>query len=177
MTWAKFERDVLPTAEKIELDPPYSGNFFGLLTASDPTAPPIIQWDSEDVRNPFSWYVYHEGSKVYNWNLTTKEWVAVTAITDLPCRWKGKTNGNFEQGRMFVLAGAHDNTAPSAGLFPEVVRTDLRHVRSVIEAYSKSATPAGRMEATACGLLMIGKSWGHTLRVNGDRTYRIDRLD
>lgn len=54
MTWAKFYRTVLPTAESVEarID---SNRFMALVTASDADAPNILQWD-----NTFSWY-YHGG--------------------------------------------------------------------------------------------------------------------
>jgi hypothetical protein len=57
MTWAKFQRDVLPTATKVEAKVPQSSaRFMALVTAVDPEAPPILQWDREEARNPVSWY-------------------------------------------------------------------------------------------------------------------------
>src|SRR5207253_1562968 len=45
----------------IELQVPgSSGHFMALITATRPEAPPILQWDSEERRNPVSWY-YHSG--------------------------------------------------------------------------------------------------------------------
>lgn len=61
MTWAKFQSKVLPTATKIEVQVPASADrFMALVTAESPEAPPILQWDSEEARNTFSWY-YHAG--------------------------------------------------------------------------------------------------------------------
>jgi hypothetical protein len=57
LTWVKFQRDVLPTAYKVEAQVPASAaRFAALVTALDPTAPPILQWDREEARNPASWY-------------------------------------------------------------------------------------------------------------------------
>ena len=57
MTWEKFQRTVLPTAERIEaLIPPSPDRLMALVTAADPGAPPILQWDREDSRNAVSWY-------------------------------------------------------------------------------------------------------------------------
>ena len=61
LTWEKFVRTVLPTAARIEAQTPATPErFVALVTASDPAAPPILQWDVETNRNPFSWY-YHAG--------------------------------------------------------------------------------------------------------------------
>lgn len=55
MTWEKFKRTVLPTADKIEAKVDNLGRLMAMIMASDPTTPNILQWD-----NPFSWY-YHKG--------------------------------------------------------------------------------------------------------------------
>lgn len=61
MTWDKFARTVLPDAIAIEAQvPAVSDRFVALVTAEHPDAPPILQWDAEDRRNPLSWY-YHAG--------------------------------------------------------------------------------------------------------------------
>lgn len=55
MTWEKFQRTVLPTAENIEVLIDNSSRFMALVTSVDETAENILQWD-----NTFSWY-YHGG--------------------------------------------------------------------------------------------------------------------
>lgn len=55
MTWAKFQRVVLPTAIKIEVKVESADRFAALVTAVHPDAPNILQWD-----NATSWY-YHSG--------------------------------------------------------------------------------------------------------------------
>ncbi len=61
MTWEKFARTVLPDALSIEAQTPASPErFMALVTAANPDAPPILQWDTDDRRNPVSWY-YHAG--------------------------------------------------------------------------------------------------------------------
>lgn len=55
MTWEKFNRTVLPTAESIEVIVDNPNRFMALVTATDASAPNILQWD-----NAFSWY-YHGG--------------------------------------------------------------------------------------------------------------------
>lgn len=57
ITWEKFQRTVLPEARKIEVQvPETSSSFMALVTASNPEAPPILQWDNPILRNPVSWY-------------------------------------------------------------------------------------------------------------------------
>lgn len=55
MTWAKFHRTVMQTADKIEVMVDNPNRLMALVTASDANAENIMQWD-----NPFSWY-YHGG--------------------------------------------------------------------------------------------------------------------
>ena len=57
ITWEKFQRVVLPNAQRMEVLIPHSANHFAaLVTAADETAPPILKWDTPTARNPFSWY-------------------------------------------------------------------------------------------------------------------------
>jgi hypothetical protein len=55
MTWAKFQRTVLPTADKIEALIDNPDRFMALVTAAVEGAPNMLRWD-----NTFSWY-YHGG--------------------------------------------------------------------------------------------------------------------
>ena len=55
MTWDKFQKTILPTAESIEVNIDNPNRLMALVTASDATSENILQWD-----NPFSWY-YHGG--------------------------------------------------------------------------------------------------------------------
>ena len=180
MTWDKFQRTVLPNAKKIEMNTGWSNSFAAMVTAEDPSAPPIIQWDSEENRNPFSWYLYNGGSYASEWNLTG-EWTEVTGITLQPNLWQP----GFEHqghGVFFVLKNCKDKRNRSSGLFPEIMRGELREVRATIEAYSHSNKLSGYEEATACGILQqSGKTWTHCeLRVTtnlGVTTYKLDRWD
>lgn len=55
MTWDKFQRTVLPTADKLEVLVDNPSRMMALVTEAVPNSPNILQWD-----NPFSWY-YHGG--------------------------------------------------------------------------------------------------------------------
>ncbi|MFA2720574.1 hypothetical protein [Bacillus paranthracis] len=55
MTWEKFQRTVMQTADKIEVMVDNPNRLMALVTAVDETSENILQWD-----NTFSWY-YHGG--------------------------------------------------------------------------------------------------------------------
>ena len=182
MTWDKFQRTLLPNSKKIEMfvRQYVSTGYSALVTAEDPSAPPIIQWDSEENRNPFSWYLYAGGSTPSQWNLPAG-WVEITGITLQPNLWQP----GFERqgyGAFFVLKNCKDRQNKSSGLFPEILRGELREVRATIEAYSHSNKLSGYEEANACGrLLQSGRAWNDVeLRVTTDlgvNTYKLDRWD
>lgn len=181
MTWEKFSRQVLPNATAIEL---YTGHdrkhYAAILTAVHEDAPPILQWDRAEQRNPFSWYVYSGGSLAKDWNLTAGVYVPVTGICLQPSMWQP---GFDHHGKsVFVLLeGARDSHVNGLCLFPEILRVDLHGIRATIEAYSKSGKLSGREAATACGIrLQNGIPTSITLLVTtdiGKQAYVIDRWD
>lgn len=183
MTWEKFARTVLPDAEAVECRVPSHGPFFAFVTAEDPNAPPILQWDREDSRNAVSWYLYHGGSVSLAWGLQAGAYAEVAAITLQPSSWGAKREHQGD-GVYFVLRGARDTLRGQAGLglFPEILRSEYHGMRAAIEAYSRSKTLSGAADASACGLA-CQKSAGHwqtEVRVTskGARaSYRLDRWD
>lgn len=181
MTWDKFRRTVLADAKKIELYvPQFKSGFAAFVTAEDNAAPPIVQWDNEDHRNPFSWYLYNGGSYPEAWNLKGGEYVEVTGVTPQPNMWQSGYEHQGE-GVLFVLKNCKDRYNRSSGLFPEILRSELREVRSTIEAYSAINKLSGYDEASACGILIQnGFVKSVKLRVTTDvgvRTYTLDRWD
>lgn len=185
MTWDKFSRAVLPTAEAIEFfvaDRPDA--YIGLITAADPEAPPIVQWDHEGARNPVTWYVYVGGSAPARWNLAPGRFHPVTAITYQPSMWSGA--GKFPhhgQKVIFLLKGAKDRDyVAGGGFFPSFLKSEYHEIRSTLEAHANSAVIAGKDDAEACGIcLQKGTSWDYTFRVTargGSRlVYKLDRWD
>lgn len=180
VTWARFARLALPDARSIQAHVPLSGNFCALVTAEDPAAPPILQWDREDRRNPVSWYLYMSASHATRWCLTACEWVPVDAVALLPWAWSAPEMTHHAAGAIFIIHGARDLSHEGGALFPEILRSELHGARSVIEAYSRTAKLGGAAEASACGL-MIGGSRGVVVRVTStagvSTTYTIDRWD
>ena len=184
MTWVKFAATVLPKAEAIEFWVPSGKDaYMAMVTAQNPDAPPILQWDSETQRNPVSWYLYVNGSTPQNWNLVPNEFHRVSAVVLQPTLWD--PNRQFpHQGASvcFVLDGSRDvGYRDSAGFFPEWLRSEYHPVRATLEAYAKSAVVAGKDEAEVCGIrLTKGMTWNQIFRVTsrGLRTrYKLDRWD
>jgi hypothetical protein len=183
MTWVKFLDTVLPTAKSIEFHVnSYDKTFSCILTAFHDDAPPIIQWDSEENRNPFSWYFAYPVPSCRDWNLESG-FRKVTGICLQPSMW-GNEIGHMGKGVFFVIEGAKDTRKDDErgnALFPEILKSELREIRSTIEAYSKSAKLEGYLEASACGVMFQeGTAWDATLRVTSDMgvaTYKLDRWD
>lgn len=181
MSWDKFQRTVLPTAERMQMQAPIRGGYCALVTAVNSAAPPIIQWDCEELRNPVSWYFWAGGAQAASFGLQAGSFVDVDAITLQPSMWH---SGHEHQGAgvMFVLAGAHETANPGAALFPEILRAEFHGVRSVIESYSRASSIQGKSEPHAAGIMLKkgDASWSATVRVwaNGSSLdYQLDRWD
>jgi len=177
MTWMKFARELLPSAEKIEYHAAH-GNYCGLLTAVDQEAPSLFQWP-----HPVSWYVYHGGSMPGQWNLYAGAWTEVTGLSNSPAQWGDRkiTIPHFSESVVAFLKGAKDYRSAGLCLFPEILKSELHGVRSVIEAYSAKGTPEGRDEGTANGIVFGSKgAINARLRVTSGASSReilIDRWD
>lgn len=167
MSWARFVRDVLSTAERVEALVPVRGPFFSLMTAAHRDAPPILKWDNERARNPVSWYVYSMGSTASSFNLTANQWVEVDYMLRRPDQWGVAPHLDTSGAIMFVLHGARDTYHPGLALFPEIIKSDLHGVRSVIEAYSNRNRLPAAPKAQVAGLMFdkTMETWGLQLRV------------
>ncbi|MDB5870231.1 MAG: hypothetical protein JWP96_2563 [Polaromonas sp.] len=181
MTWEKFQRTVLPGAERIEFCAlERHDSYSSLVTAVHADAPPILQWDREDRRNPVSWYFWHGGSTAAQFGLKAGKFHPVAAIALKPSMWNG---GHEHQGEgvMFIIKGAKDSRRPSACLFPEMLKAEFHGVRSVLEAYSKGARMESADQASAAGvMLQKGQSWDALVRVGSNGRsldYKLGRWD
>lgn len=180
ITWTRFVREALTDASAIEVRVPMHGNFCALVTAVNADAPPILQWDRPERRNPVSWYVYNGGSPAARWGLMDDAWATVTALTLQPSMWGEFPPAHYGRSAIAVIADARDVASSGGALFPEFLRSELHGVRATIEAYSRTATLAGAADASACGL-RFGDQGEVLLRVvtrTGSRfVYRVDRWD
>jgi hypothetical protein len=182
LTWEKFARTVLPKAEQVEIQVPAHGSFSGLVTSADPDAPPILQWDRENARNPMSWYFYVNGSPAEQWNLRGGTWATVSAITLKPSMWGDRPLDHHGKGVFILIEACRDlRYSGGAGFFPDYLRSEYHEIRKTMEAYAKAAIVAGKDEATACGIgLSAGQTWNAMLRVTSSgvvTSYKLDRWD
>lgn len=165
MTWEKFSRDIMPTAERIQYLTKRSDSYTSFVTATNQDAPPIIQWDTLEKRNPVSWYFYHGGATSSSYSLDAGKFCDVLAISLKPSMWDG-ANEHQGKGVAFLIDGARDQREPTACLFPEILKAEFREIRSVIEAYSNSAKIEEIDGDVAAGVMLSsGDSWSSTLRV------------
>ena len=154
-----------------------------MITASDPAAPPILQWDLPDERNPVSWYFYVSGSLPARWNLKPSVYHPVTAVCLQPTLWKpAKSFAHHGEKVFFLLKGAWDREyTKGCGFFPEFLRSEFHEIRATLEAYAQNAEVAGKDAAECCGIgLQKGTAWNHTFRVTAKgirTTYKLDRWD
>lgn len=184
LTWEKFARTVLPTAESIEIFIAATlQSWCGFLTATHHDAPPILQWDDAELRNPVSAFVYVGGSHANNWSVTPG-WQKVSGITLNPAMWH--TPEKYpHHGKWVALLVEGAKPAQDVGLclFPETLKSELHQIRSTVEAHSKSVAASGRAESSAAGI-RIGaensKAPAVAVRVttaSGAIEYKIDRWD
>lgn len=177
MTWEKFARTILPTAESIEMLVPAHGHFIGLLGPLDPSTPPLFKWG-----NNFSGYHYTGGSPPSRWGLKYG-WTKVNAIVPYPAMWDAEPKDYLGKGVVLVLDGAMDTTNDNAALFPENMigpLSDNAGVRRVIEAFSMAGTREGSQEGNVCGYSVSPGSGNVGLRVRSSGTVAqimIDRWD
>jgi hypothetical protein len=186
MTWEKFARTILPTAQTIEYFVPASQqSYMALVTAKNLEAPPIIQWDTADCRNPVTWYFYANGSLPSHWNLRSNTYCSVTAIVLQPSLWNQPEKFAHKGEKAFLLLqNAKDKQyQKGAGFFPESLKSEYHGIRSTMEAYAKNAVLEGKDDATACGIgLQKGGTWDRillrvTTQDNLQVKYQLDRWD
>jgi hypothetical protein len=173
MTWAKFVRDVLPNASKLEVKAAHRG-WLAVTTAAHADAPPLFHWD-----HPFSWYTYAYGSDPAQWGMRGLVWREVLAVTPMPNRFT-PGHEHHSEGVMLHVKDCRDTRHSGAAIFPEHVRGTLRPIRSAIEAYSKSGMLGLEDGAQLASGLAIRGPGSVTLRAttsSGLVVHTVDRLE
>lgn len=182
ITWDKFQRTVLPTADAIEIYVPQQPLcFVAMTTAVDPDALPILQWDSAERRNPVALYMWNGGSMPSSFSVQGNQFHKVNAVTLRPHMWFGGGFDHQPTGAVFIIDGARETrTEAGNALFPATLKSEFHAMRAVIEAHSKGASMEGREQGNACGLHIGKESCGAHLRVISAgqvAEYKIDRWD
>lgn len=175
ITLTKFMKSVAPGAKRITVMTPARGSYAAYTTAVDMEAPCIIKWDSKEVRNPISQYVYNNGSYRTQWNIFESEADCV-GIANFP---EDLLSEELSQsGALFILQNVYDLQNKASALFADNLIPELFSIRKVIESFS-NATPLESVEGQkACGLTYNGGTL--YLKVYTDyavTSYCIDRLD
>lgn len=154
MSWNKFQSTVLASAERIEVQVmPLNNPIAGFLTAVHMDAPPILAWDYPEDRNPASWYIYQGGSAPASWNIKAG-WVNCIGVALRPNMWNPERPQPHQgTGGVFLLEGAYDANNPGACLFPEILISELREVRSVVEGYSQSTRIPNAKKGNVAGMV------------------------
>ena len=113
------------------------------------------------------------------WGVAPGSYVPVTAVVKSPNLWSQSLEQHGKHV-FFLLKDCRDTQqGVGRGFFNEMLKAELRPVRSVLEAYAAGATIEG--DAGACGIGISSSSTGDmTLRVtspNGRAVYKLDRWD
>lgn len=183
MTVSKFILDVLPTADRIQVKMEARGIPMAMfITAVDPEAKPIVQWDEPDSRNPVTWSCPAHGADPIDVGLKPHEWIEVPGIASQPSGWGPSPEKYKHHGAcMFIfLQGATPGPTSSQGLFPEHTRSDLHAVRSVIEAHFRKHHPEGSDQPGTANAIMAHPGSGTlncVLRVHAGAIVRDIVLD
>ncbi|MEZ4382881.1 MAG: hypothetical protein R3A79_16215 [Nannocystaceae bacterium] len=184
ITWEKLRRTALADAARIELWVPTTAHFYAFVTAVDPDAACVVQWDREDRRNPVTWYTHSAPPAAVDWSLTSG-WHDLTAISLFPHQWADEAAfAHQTPGALLVVAGCWPKRE-GTGLFPEFLRAEYRPIRASVEALMRARELAGRDQASACGVaLRAGVQPPQPLRLRVHprgrgvaREYAVDRWD
>jgi len=150
MSWAKFERTMLSSADKIEMRVTRDARNYGAyVTAVHAEAPLLFQWG-----NHVSWYVYTPSSLPSRFSLTPGM-VELTSVLTRPC----PGDPNWGEARLLALKGARDNHHSGLALFPEIIRSDLKGFRATIEEFSKRGRVQRQAGENAAGLLISDREF------------------
>ena len=175
ITLTKFMKSVAPGAKRITVITPDIGSYAAYITAVDMEAPCIVKWDSKEVRNPISQYVYSNGSYKSQWNIFESE-VDCVGIANFP---EDLLSEELSQnGALFILDHVYDTKNSASALFADNLIPELFPIRKVIESFS-NATPLESVDGQkACGLTYnSGILYVKVYTEYAATLYCIDRLD
>lgn len=179
ISWTKFRREVLASAQRLEVALEDRGPFFGLTAPTHADAPNMFQWD-----NAIGWYFHGDAHKRgglrSDWNLGSQRWGEVALVTLGPPQWSDESaNVHHQNKALFFVAGQRDRSRETGlALFPEFLRSEFREIRSVLEAHSGAKQLSAVEESDACGVAFQAQGTPTvTVRVDGHDLYVLDRWD
>ena len=143
---------------------------YAMVAPVHPDAKPILYWDTEEDRNPYSWYTRSGTDRFFDpyYNATydridhfaskTLKRNHVIGIVPLPHMWNETVSiaSVGFKGYLFVIKDVEDTANNSSALFPQILKKDLYPIRAVMERYSNQTpmvTPDGdKGKQKACGI-------------------------
>jgi hypothetical protein len=159
--WADF-RPVLASARKVEVFARAHGSYYGLVTASDPNAQLLFQWD-----NPVSWYFRHGGAPASDWSVL-HGWNECTAVFLKPNEWGEKPLEHHGHDVFFAMKDARVKLnyfgGGGGGFFPEFFKAEYHPIKKALEAYAIKAAIEGAEDGDAQGIAL---DKGLRVRVDG----------
>lgn len=143
---------------------------YAMVAPVHPDAKPIIYWDTEEDRNPYSWYTrggtdrffdpYYDATydRIDHFASKTLKRNHVIGIVPLPHMWNETVSiaSVGFKGYLFVIKDVEDTDNTSSALFPQILKKDLYPIRAVMERYSNQTlmvTPnKDKGKQKACGV-------------------------
>ena len=132
--------------------------YLSLTTEAVAGSKPILLWDHPEARNPFAVYTYVDPVHPSIWDQKFNDYNEIEAILPIPTSWTGESVKT--ENWLFVMTEGYDTSSGiNLPLFPSTLVPELHSVRSVIEAYCKTAV----LEDSEAGL--VAMKWaGEPLR-------------
>lgn len=161
ITWVKFASKILPHAQSMALLVPADPKPYGAMTvAVDPEAPLLFTWGHS------ACYYKWNAIDPQHFGLTAGAAAPVTAVVPTPMAWGGADTPHIGVFLLLQGAAAGPKAQAGTGLFAELLRPELRQVRSTIQAHSINDTLADAPGPQAAGLVLRrGVPINVTLRV------------
>lgn len=175
MSWARFTRTMLDTADKIQVQIGNAIPGHQVTTSLDPESKPIFMWDYPEDRNRFSWVTTQRSTPPSAWGTSHLKMVEILGISHFPSTWSQSDNEkmkdlgfgqrslhNMPEGVFLFMKGlSYKHVEAVPGLFPPIIRRDLHGVRSVISSYNEN----NRLDLSEERL--GGGAWAFTTANNG----------
>lgn len=158
MTWTRFQQEVLPAARSIRAWVRGHDNLASMVTAADPNSPPVVQWDSPQARNPFTWFHYHEGRPCSQWGLPRADYYPVSGVVLAPHLWSGGSYPQHAPAVFLLLEGAQDrHYRNGGGLFNSLLKSEYHPIRAALEDFFNRDRVANPELGSATGIRFSGK--------------------
>lgn len=119
--------------------PGHSAILIGLTTAVNLDAPPILKWDDQEDRYPYSGYQPSQPRPLSEYGQALADEVRETGRAEIAVVTNMLERMRLGNGQLLALyVNGHHRLTSGSSLFPETLRPDLYEVSKVIEQYSNN---------------------------------------